>query len=35
LKLQDNANGQTIEDNILKLDATYPKLAKKASDGIY
>jgi len=35
LKLQDNANGQTIEDNILKLDAAYPKLAKKASDGIY
>jgi phosphatidylglycerophosphate synthase len=35
LKQQDNTNGQTIEDNTLKLDAAYPKLAKKASDGMY
>ena len=32
---QDNANHQTNEDLTLKCDAAYPKLAKKASDGVY
>ena len=35
MKQQDNANSQTTQESTLKLDATYPNLAKKASDGIY
>ena len=32
---QDKTNSQTIENLTLELDAAYPKLAKKASDGMY
>jgi phosphatidylglycerophosphate synthase len=35
LKYQDDTTSQTTEYNTLKRDATYPNLAKKASDGMY
>ncbi len=35
MKQQDTANRQSVEYISLRLDAAYPKLAKKASDGMY
>ena len=35
LKQQENVTTSILVDDTLKLDATYPNLAKKASDGMY